>query len=257
VLINLLGNAVKFTPGYGKVSCHITAKDRRDGKVLIMFAVSDTGIGIPPGVIDMLFEPFQQANSQITQKYGGTGLGLAISKSIVKIFGGDILVHSVEGKGSEFSFGLWLEETEARQMEEMPIHDITGKLEGKKALLVDDVEINRVIAISMLENTGLIIDEADDGDVALKMFKASAENEYNIIYMDVQMPVMNGYDASRAIRTLERGDAKTVPIVALTANAFKEDIDKALACGMNAHLPKPMDQEKTIEVTFRMLGVNT
>ena len=257
VLINLLGNAVKFTPGNGKVSCHITPKDRRNGKVLIMFSVTDTGIGIPPGVIDMLFEPFQQANSQITQKYGGTGLGLAISKSIVKMFGGDILVHSVEGKGSEFSFGLWLEEVEATQAEEIPIKDVVGKLKGKKALLVDDVEINRVIAISMLETTGLTIDEADDGDAAVKTFEKSAENEYHIIYMDVQMPVMNGYDASRAIRTLERADAKTVPIVALTANAFKEDIDKALACGMNAHLAKPMDQEKTLETTFRLLEIST
>ena len=254
VLINLLGNAVKFTPKKGTILYQISVKERKDGKALIFFSIKDNGIGISADAIEMLFKPFQQANNTIAQKYGGTGLGLAISKNIVQLFGGDITVTSAEGQGSEFSFELWLKETHTTKMEEIPIEDISGKLEGKKALLVDDVEVNRVIAINMLENTSIAIDEAVDGESALKMFSESEENEYDIIYMDVQMPVMNGYDATRAIRALNRSDAKTVPIVALTANAFREDIDKALSCGMNAHLTKPMDQEKTIEVTFRMIG---
>ena len=254
VLINLLGNAVKFTPTNGKVIYHIQSQERKDGKSFVFFSIKDTGIGISADAIDLLFKPFQQADNQIAQKYGGTGLGLAISKSIVQLFGGDITVTSVEGQGSEFSFGLWFEEAQAKEAEDLPMEDVTGKLEGKKALIVDDIEINRVIAISLLENTGLVIDEATDGDNAVKIFGESGENEYDIIYMDVQMPVMNGYDAARAIRALDRADAKTVPIVALTANAFKEDIDRALDSGMNAHLPKPMDPEKTLEVTFRLLG---
>jgi CheY-like chemotaxis protein len=169
------------------------------------------------------------------------------------MFGGDIAVNSVVDEGSEFSFDLWLEETAARQSEEVSSEDITDRLRGKKALLVDDVDINRVIAISMLEITGLEIDESNDGTDAVKKFSESAENEYNIIYMDVQMPVMGGYEAAEAIRALPRADAKTVPIIAMTANAFKEDVDKALEHGMNAHLAKPMDLEKTIEITFRFV----
>ncbi|MCL2127212.1 MAG: ATP-binding protein [Treponema sp.] len=253
VLINLLGNAVKFTPENGKVTYNIICKEQKDGKALVHFSVRDTGIGISAETIKLLFKPFQQADNQISQKYGGTGLGLAISKSIVQMFGGDISISSKEGEGSEFYFDLWLEEGEAVEAEEVPIEDVTDRLKGKKALLVDDVEINRVIAINMLENTGLEIIEAEDGEDAIKKFGESAEKEYDIIFMDVQMPVMNGYDAAMAIRAMKRRDAKTVPIVAMTANAFKEDIDKAIASGMNAHLAKPMDLERTIEVTFKLL----
>jgi CheY-like chemotaxis protein len=133
--------------------------------------------------------------------------------------------------------------------------DIENRLSGRKALLVDDVPINRMITVNMLGVTGITVDEAEDGVQAVKMFYESAAHEYSIIYMDVQMPVMNGYEATETIRSLEREDAKTVPIVALTANAFREDIDQAIASGMNGHLAKPMDLEKTLEITFRLLGV--
>ena len=136
----------------------------------------------------------------------------------------------------------------------MHIEDVADRLKGKRALLVDDVAINRIIAASLLETTGLAIDEAEDGAEAVKVFAESPENAYDIIYMDVQMPVMNGYDAATAIRALDRRDAKTVPIVALTANAFKEDIDKAIASGMNSHLAKPMDPDRVMEVTFKLVG---
>jgi signal transduction histidine kinase len=257
VLINLLGNAVKFTSEKGRVSFRVICNERKDGKSLVDFSVRDTGIGISPEAMDMLFKPFQQADNQITQKYGGTGLGLAISKSIVQMFGGDITVDSEQGKGSEFSFSLWLEETRTEQSEAIPIKDIENRLKGKKALLVDDVPINRMIAASMLEATGIFIDEAEDGAQAVKMFHESAVNEYSIIYMDIQMPIMNGYESAETIRSLERKDAKTVPIVALTANAFREDIDQAIASGMNAHLAKPMDLEKTLKITLQLLGIGT
>jgi CheY-like chemotaxis protein len=253
VLINLLGNAVKFTPENKTVSYHIIRKESKNGKSLINFSVRDTGIGISPEGIAHLFQPFQQADNTIAQKYGGTGLGLAISKSIVQMFGGDITINSTIGIGSEFSFALWLEETEAKQAEDVHIEDTANRLKGKKALLVDDVDINRFITINLLEGTGLTIDEACNGAEAVAIFSGSKENEYDIIYMDVQMPVMNGYEAASAIRCMERADAKTIPIIALTANAFKEDVEKALASGMNAHLAKPMDMEKTLETTFRLL----
>jgi signal transduction histidine kinase/AmiR/NasT family two-component response regulator/HAMP domain-containing protein len=253
VLINLLGNAVKFTPECGNISFNIVLKERADGKARIDFSVRDNGIGISENAIASLFTPFQQADSQISQKYGGTGLGLAISRSIVQLAGGDITVTSVLGEGSEFSFSLLLPESEAKESEDMHIEDVADRLQGKRALLVDDVAINRIIAANLLETTGIEIDEAGDGGAAVKIFSESPENTYDIIYMDVQMPVMNGYDAAMAIRALDRRDAKTVPIVALTANAFKEDIDKAIASGMNSHLAKPMDPDRVMEITFKLL----
>jgi PAS domain S-box-containing protein len=259
VLINLLGNAVKFTPETGTVEFEVLLKDRRKSALdtdegLLRFTVRDTGIGISEESVQHLFKPFEQENSRISKKYGGTGLGLAISQSIVRLFGGEITLKSKTGEGSEFSFEIWLPETKDRIIQEAAIGAVNGKLKGKRALLVDDVNINRLITINMLEYTGLAIDEAGDGDEALEMFREAPEFTYDIIYMDVQMPNMNGYDASLAIRALDRKDAKRVPIVALTANAFKEDIDKALASGMNAHLAKPMELDKVLEVTFRLTG---
>jgi CheY-like chemotaxis protein len=198
--------------------------------------------------------PFEQGHKGVTQKYGGTGLGLAISKSIVQLFGGDIEVKSVVGQGSEFRFELTMEETASNDSEEVAVEDAAGKLKGKRALLADDVAINRIIAISLLEETGLEIDEVEDGLQALECFRKSERNYYDIIYMDIQMPNMDGYEATARIRALDRPDARTVPIVALTANAFKEDIDKATGSGMNAHLAKPMEPEKVLEVTLRLLG---
>jgi signal transduction histidine kinase/ActR/RegA family two-component response regulator/HAMP domain-containing protein len=255
VLINLLGNAVKFTPDNGRISFSILRKDFDEKIAKLDFIVSDTGIGISEESITKLFEPFQQADSQISQKYGGSGLGLIISKSIVQMFGGDIAVKSELGKGSEFSFSLLLQESKI-ESEETYIDDYTDNLKGKRTLLVDDVPINRIITSSMLEATGIDIEEADDGTTAVSAFKDHPENYYDIIFMDIQMPQMNGYDATHAIRELDRKDAKTIPIVALTANAFKDDIDKAIACGMNAHLAKPMDMEKIMEVTYRLLRVS-
>jgi signal transduction histidine kinase/HAMP domain-containing protein/ActR/RegA family two-component response regulator len=253
VLINLLGNAVKFTGECGTVAFHIALRESVEGKSRIDFSVRDSGIGIAESALDNLFKPFQQADNQISKKYGGTGLGLAISRSIVQLMGGDIAVKSVPDEGSEFSFTLVMTECGVQKGEDPHIENTEGRLKGKRALLVDDVAINRMIAASMLEGTGLEIDEADDGEAAFKAFAASSENTYDIIYMDVQMPVMNGYDAARAIRGLDRPDAKTVPIVALTANAFKEDVDQAIASGMNAHLAKPMDPDKVLEITFKLL----
>jgi PAS domain S-box-containing protein len=254
VLINLLGNAVKFTPEVGNIRFNVKLKERRDGKALLYFSVKDTGIGISAEAQKNLFKSFEQASIQISQKYGGTGLGLAISRSIVQLFGGDITVKSKQGEGSEFSFEIWLSETEVEEEVDLELTGSEGSLKGRRALLVDDVDINRFIAVNMLEYTGIDIDEAADGAEALAAFKNSPLNGYDIIYMDVQMPNMNGYESSMAIRSLDRPDAKTVPIVALTANAFKEDMDKALQQGMNAHLAKPLELDKLLEVTFRLMG---
>ncbi|MDR2758765.1 MAG: response regulator [Spirochaetaceae bacterium] len=255
VLINLLGNAVKFTPELGRIEFTILEKKHQKNKTLLEFIVRDNGIGISETAQKMLFKPFEQGGGQIAKQYGGTGLGLAISKSIVQLFGGNILVTSKEGSGSTFSFELWLSPIQSGENPESALENTTGSLTGKRALLVDDVEINRIITQNLLEFTGISIDEAADGLNALTMFQESQENTYDIIYMDVQMPVMDGYEATAAIRSLERADAKTVPIVALTANAFKEDIDRAMQAGMNAHLAKPLDTEKLLEVSFQVLHI--
>ncbi|MDR1898613.1 MAG: response regulator [Treponema sp.] len=255
VLINLLGNAVKFTPEHGKIVFKILRRDNQDGKALIDFSIEDTGIGIAEEALPFLFKPFEQANGQIAKNYGGTGLGLAISRSIVQLFGGDITVKSRPGEGSEFSFSLRFPESVSGAKEEVSVQDATDILRGKRALLADDVAINRIIAINLLEFTGLAIDEADDGINAVKTFAGSPPYTYDIIYMDVQMPNMDGYEAALTIRALDRPDAKTVPIVAFTANAFKEDIDRAIVSGMNAHLAKPMDPEKVLTLTVKLLGI--
>jgi CheY-like chemotaxis protein len=256
VLINLLGNAVKFTPEGGTIQFHVIWKSSRDGLAEIDFSVRDTGIGIAEEVLPSLFRPFEQANRQIAKKYGGTGLGLAISRSIVRLFGGDITVQSRLGEGCLFSFTLQLPECREETREELNIEHTTDILKTKRALLADDVAINRIIAINLLEFTGMTIDEADDGINAVKAFSGSPPFTYDIIYMDVQMPNMDGYEAAAAIRALDRPDAKTIPIVAFTANAFKEDIDKAMASGMNAHLAKPMDPEKVLALTLKLLDIH-
>ncbi|MDR2089143.1 MAG: PAS domain-containing protein [Clostridiales Family XIII bacterium] len=252
VLVNLLGNAVKFTPAHGRVAFRIEKKDRRPGETLVAFSVADTGIGISEEFLPRIFRPFEQGDGGLSREYGGTGLGLAISRRIVQLFGGEVSVKSKQGEGSEFSFELWLRETEDLSGE-AAILDATDRFTDKRALLVDDVEINRVIVMSLLEITGMAIDEAKDGPEAVRMFAESPENSYDIIFMDVQMPLMDGYEATGAIRALDRADAGTVPIVALTANAFKEDVDKALESGMNAHIAKPVEMDRLLEVLFEFL----
>jgi CheY-like chemotaxis protein len=245
---------VKFTPEHGRIEFRMECLERRDGKALISFVARDTGIGISEAAMSRLFQEFEQGGGNISRQYGGTGLGLAISKRIVHLLGGDISVKSKEGEGSEFSFEIWLRESEEILPDDETTENQSGKLEGMKALLVDDVEINRVIAMDTLESAGMSVDEAEDGLAALKAFGSSPENTYDIIFMDVQMPGMDGYEAASAIRALKRPDAQSVPIVAITANAFKEDIDKALAHGMNAHVAKPLEVEKLMEVSLRLLA---
>ena len=220
----------------------------------VSFIVSDTGIGISEDALPKLFQRFEQGGRDISRQYGGTGLGLAISKRIVQLLGGDIAVKSKEGEGSEFSFEIWLPETE-EQVQAAPVSaDPKGRFKGKKVLLVDDVELNRKIARAMLKVTGIAVDEAVDGEEALRKFEQSPEHGYDMVLMDVQMPVMDGYQASSAIRALDRDDARKVPIIALTANAFKEDIDKALQAGMNAHIAKPIKPDKIVEIMSKHMA---
>ncbi|MDR1657713.1 MAG: response regulator [Deltaproteobacteria bacterium] len=254
VLINLLGNSVKFTPELGTIEFSITRLDSQNGKSLMSFLVRDTGIGISDEALKAIFRPFEQGGLVITKQYGGTGLGLTISRHIVNLFGSDIQVKSEVGKGSEFRFDFWLQETNEKvAVVSSNATNPKDRFKGKRVLLVDDVPLNRKIARAMLKVTGISVDEADDGAEALKKFEQSPENTYDMVLMDVQMPIMDGYQASNAIRKLQRHDAQKVPIIALTANAFKEDIDKALEAGMNAHIAKPIKPDKIIEIMSKYM----
>ncbi len=253
ILINLLGNAAKFTPELGAITFSVEQKERKDGKTLVFFSVADTGTGINPEKLKSLFVPFEQGGGHITRMYGGTGLGLSISRSIAHMLQSEIEVVSEENKGSEFYFSVWLEE-DIQLTSVSDAQDAVIVAPGKRILLVDDVEINRIIAMELLSSFEFTIDEAADGTEAVQIFAASPENYYDLVFMDIQMPKMNGYETTVAIRALERADAKTTPIIAMTANAFKDDIDMAFESGMNGHIAKPISPDILSSTVNQWLG---
>ena len=254
VLINLLGNAVKFTPENGEIRFLVDVRKREAGMVAVKFSVKDTGIGISAAQRSKLFSAFEQADSTIAVQFGGTGLGLAISQNLVGLMNGKIVVESELGKGSTFSFSLPMAFSEGVVDSAAPVNVETPNLRNRRMLLAEDIEINRLIIRELLADTQIEIDEAEDGQLAVEMFQASSHQHYDIIFMDVQMPRMNGYDATRAIRTLDRPDAANVQIVAMTAHAYKDDIQRALDAGMNAHLTKPIDISMMMQLLATRLG---
>jgi signal transduction histidine kinase/ActR/RegA family two-component response regulator len=241
ILINLLGNAVKFTPEQGTIRFLAQETGKTENTVDVHFFVFDTGIGMNEDQMKNLFNAFEQADSSISVRFGGTGLGLAISQNLVKQMGGLITVSSVMGQGSCFEFVLHMDTAENPDQENEGLESAELVFPGKRLLLAEDIDINRLILKELLSDTKIEIDEAVDGAKALEIFNASAPNYYDLIFMDVQMPNMDGHEATRCIRKLDRPDAKTIPILAMTASAYKEDIDRALAAGMNAHLAKPIN----------------
>jgi CheY-like chemotaxis protein len=248
-LINLLGNAVKFTPTPGTVGLRVVQLAYKDGRSLIRFVVSDTGIGIPQKVLDTLFDPFEQARAGLTKEYG-TLLGLSVSHRVIALMGGTIDVQSEEGKGSTFSFAVWLQET---QTPALPAATPAISPVGKRALLVDAVPLTRMISLETLAGAGMQIDEAEDGQEAVEKFAVSEPGHYDVIFMDVQTPKLDGYEATRAIRALQRSDARTVPVIAMT-DVFHEDDETVLAAGMNAYLTKPLDLDRLNALLAKHLG---
>jgi CheY-like chemotaxis protein len=252
VITNLLSNAVKFTPEEGSIALDVSFMGEENGFCVIRVSVSDTGIGIDKEQQKNLFVSFQQAESSTTRKYGGTGLGLAISKSIVEMMGGQIGIESELGKGSVFTFTVQVEkgssakeEADAGDVTRNEEPDVTGLFADYRVLLAEDVEINREIVMALLEPTRLNIDCAENGAEAVRKF-AAAPGNYDLIFMDVQMPEMDGYEATRRIRAMDITKAKIIPIIAMTANVFKEDIEKCEAAGMDGHIGKPLDLEEVL-----------
>lgn len=241
VLINLLGNAVKFTPAGNKIDFDVAVNQRYDACATLDFIVKDAGIGMTPDQMARLFTAFDQTDNSVALHYGGTGLGLAISQSLVHKMNGEIQVESAKNHGSTFSFSVTLPVSHTACAAALPEDSTPLDLHGRRLLLAEDVAINREIIIELLAVTGIAIDEAQNGLEAVQMFEQAPAGTYDLIFMDIQMPCLNGYEATQRIRALPNSDAKTVPIIAMTANAYKEDIDMSLASGMNGHLSKPVN----------------
>jgi signal transduction histidine kinase len=255
VLTNLLSNSVKFTPEYGTIWLRAFLVTEKDNICTIKFEVQDTGIGITPENQARLFSSFEQAENNTSRKFGGTGLGLSICKSIVELMHGFIWVESDIGKGAIFSFTVQLERSVEKNRNSDKGETNAGEafdFQGRRVLLAEDIDINREIVISLLEPFGLDIDCAVNGAEAVDKFIASPER-YEVIFMDIQMPQMDGIEATRKIRCLNMSWAKRVPIIAMTANVFKEDVDKCLSAGMNDHIGKPIDLKEVIDTLNRYL----
>ena len=253
VLVNIIGNAVKFTD-YGGVTVLVEELEASPRAVL-RFSVSDTGIGIDPSAAERIFNAFEQAGTDTAAQRGGTGLGLSISRRLVQMMGGTLEVRSQAGAGSEFSFVLTLEyadgeeEPEQARGESEPLVDFRGR----RVLLAEDNEINREIAQTILEMYGFDVICAADGREALELFCAGEPGRFDAILMDIRMPVMDGLESTRRIRTSGRPDARSIPIIALTANAFDEDTRKSMESGMNGHLSKPVQIDRLLELLGKCL----
>ena len=255
VLINLINNAIKYTPCGGTIT--VTSKEMTSGIPGVgcfVFTVEDNGIGISEEFLDHIFVPFAREENCHVRKVQGTGLGMSISHGIVTAMQGSIRVESKQGAGSRFIVTLTIRTLEEEGGEAAVLRALSGNtgrkletcLQGLRLLLVEDNELNMEIAETLLRDAGFIVDRAENGYEALKLFNDSEPGTYDAILMDLQMPVMDGYTAAREIRSSSHPEAKTVPIIALTANAFAEDISKVMAAGMNDHVTKPIDFDRLL-----------
>jgi signal transduction histidine kinase/ActR/RegA family two-component response regulator len=260
IFINLLSNAVKFTPENGHITMSAHPVKIEKGIVTWRIAIKDDGVGMSDDFLNNhIFEPFSQERTKATSKIGGSGLGLSIVKHLVAICGGTITVHSEVGKGTEFVINMpheLLDQHPERKggesRQDKRVSDLSS-LVGKKVLLVEDNEMNSEIAASVLSAKGLVVDCASDGTEAVSHFAFSGKNEYSVILMDIRMPVLNGYEATKQIRQLSRPDAKTIPIIAMSADAYAEDVKKSLEAGMNDHISKPLDPEKLFAALLKFV----
>ena len=249
VLINILGNSVKFTDSPGEISLTVESTDNG-----LRFTISDSGIGIDKDFLPKLFESFSQEDSSKTNRYGGSGLGMTITKKFVDLMGGEIAVESEKGVGSTFTVTvpLAVSDEEPEAAPDAPVLEST--LAGKRALVAEDIEQNAEILRDLLELEGVTADCAKNGQLAVELFRASPVGYYDAVLMDMRMPVLDGLAATRSIRALARPDAQSVPIIAMTANVFAEDVEQSLQAGMNAHLGKPIEPEKLYKTLARLIA---
>lgn len=258
IMLNIISNAIKYTPEGHSIHVEIhESVSENPSKVRYIFSCEDTGIGMSEEYLPHIYEEFSREHTTTENKVPGTGLGLPIIKSMIELMGGSIQVESRLGIGTKFTVDLSFdiaskEEVYGSQdtIKSSAIHTI----KGKRILLVEDNELNAEIAKTVLEDVGALITRAENGQQAVELFKEKPAGTFDAILMDLMMPVMDGYTATRKIRSLEHSDAKTIPIIAMTANAFQEDAEKCIAVGMNAHLAKPLDIEKMMITICRLVN---
>ena len=254
VLINILSNAIKFTEAPGSVTMTVRRTAQFEDQSTLCFRVQDTGIGMDQEFLPKIFDPFSQEDGSTKNKYGSTGLGMAITKNIVEMMNGTISVESEKGVGTVFTVFVTLKNSEHEEAAPAaaPGQETASAsggdeqrptLAGRRILLAEDIEINAEIMMDVLSMEEIEADHAENGRVAVEMFSASTPGSYSAILMDIRMPEMDGLEAAAAIRALDRPDAKKIPIIALTANAFDEDVQRSLQAGMNAHLSKPVEPD--------------
>ena len=259
ILLNIVSNAIKFTPVGGLVNIRVSEKPcNRKGFTAFEFRIRDNGIGMSEAFLRKLYEPFTREDNSMTNATQGTGLGLSIARAIIGQMGGNIEVDSKQGGGTTFTVRLDLKlvkevlptEKENSQKSRTVDKDF---LKGHRIMLVEDNELNREIAYELLSETGLIVDTVKNGQEALDLLKKQPEFFYDLIFMDIQMPVMNGYDATTSIRAGESDYWRNIPVIAMTANVFQEDESRATECGMSGYITKPIDMDVIYTVLEKWL----
>ena len=249
IAANIIGNAIKYTPENGTITCTLSEqKCDREGYGLYSLIVEDTGIGMTPEFLNHIYDEFARESSTTVSRIQGTGLGMTIVKKLTDLMGGSIHIESEKGQGTKITLNIPMKwSSDFEQQANAPKKATNMSLKGMKILLVEDNEMNREIAEELLTEKGIIVDTAADGDEAIAKLDKAAPGEYELILMDVQMPRVNGYDATREIRCMKDPTKSNIPIIAMTANAFEEDKKDALAAGMDGHLAKPIDVQKLVQ----------
>ena len=253
IIINLLDNSIKYNKRGGSVTFSSQTKPLDDGRALFCFSVSDTGIGMAPEFLKHIYEPFAQEGDDARSKFQGTGMGMPIVKSLIELMGGTIEISSEVGVGSTFNVQIPLDIDKNPQARERADGQANScSLAGMNVLLAEDNELNAEIAQALLESEGIVVTRTADGNETVNLYVGRPAGSFDAILMDIMMPGMDGYEATRAIRLSEKADAADIPIIALTANAFNEDAKAAHDAGMNAHLPKPLDFNKLKNILARI-----
>lgn len=260
ICINLMGNALKFTPSGGTVlhTYKQISKPDEDGYVKIELKIKDNGIGMSKDFLAHAFEAFERERTSTESGIQGTGLGLAIVKKNCDMLGATVSIESELGKGTEFTIIYNLKVADPSHIpEKMESHDVSEiNLEGKKVLLVEDNDINRKLADFILKKVGILVDYAENGAIAVRKVMHSNPGDYDLVLMDIQMPVMDGYRATHEIRNLDNPKLANIPIIAMTANAFEVDRKKAMSHGMDGHIAKPLNVPKLLECIQKVLSDN-